>query len=168
MDLRTQKLEELHQRYAGVLFHRCLRILGHREQAEDAVQDTFIKAYAALSTPGAATPFPWLCRIATNVCLDFLRKAQRTQRNLVVLGTELPTPKTDGPEELLHVRRLLLALLERLDERSMLIVVAHHVDGLQQGEIATQLGISRRAVVKRLTRIRALLEQVQAEGVPHA
>ena len=65
---------ELVQPYQGPVFRHCYRMLGSGADAEDATQDTLERAWRKLATYGGSGPFgAWLQRIATNVCLDWLR-----------------------------------------------------------------------------------------------
>ena len=67
------------------------------------------------------------------------------------------------PVAKIHVRRVLEELTCELDERGMEILTAHYIAGMNQGQIAASLGISRRAVVKRLTKLRARAEHIFGE-----
>lgn len=155
VDERVRIIEELHRRFAGVLYDKCLRILGDQADAEDALQETFISAVRALHTfeERGFGHLPWLYRIATNACLKLIRgrQAQKGERS-----KEPASGRTDLADAL-HVREALSRLVQQLDERSMEILVAYYVDGVDQGEIARQMGISRRAVVKRLTAMRSMV-----------
>ena len=70
----TQAFGELVERYQQSVFNVCYRILGHRQDAEDLTQDTFIRAYQKLNTFDLARSFgPWVRRIAANLCLNVLQ-----------------------------------------------------------------------------------------------
>jgi RNA polymerase sigma-70 factor (ECF subfamily) len=147
-------IEGLHRRFGGVIFDHCVRILGNRAEAEDAVQETFVSAFRALpSFTYGESHLPWLHRIATNACLKSIRSRKRRDARLAAI------PADDGsgfpdPVGLLHARRAIERLVFELDERSLEILVAHCVSRMDQGEIAEHLRISRRAVVKRLAALR--------------
>jgi RNA polymerase sigma-70 factor (ECF subfamily) len=165
------QLEELHRRYAGAVFDKCLRMLGGRSEAEDAVQETFLKAYTMLDrVSDRQTPalLPWLYRIATHVCLHALRTRRRKGQMPMGDDVEQRVLVQAGQEERALVRPRLLAFLDTLDERSQAIVVGLYVDGMSQAEIAGSLGISRRAVVKRVAALRRRLEPLVAKVHEHA
>jgi RNA polymerase sigma-70 factor (ECF subfamily) len=167
VEARFQTIERLHHRYAGVLYDKCARMLGDRQEAEDAVQETFVAAFRSLDrfTYGESH-LPWLYRIATNVCLKFLR-TRRRKGALPVEDAGLVAPATRNGSGAVHARMLLERLVDDLDEREQEILVAHFIDGMDQGQAAKSLGISRRAVVKRLARLRerfAGLREEHADG----
>lgn len=157
MDDQVRTLESLHRRYASVVFDKCVRVMGNAADADDAVQQTFINAFRALPAfrDAGHGHLPWLYRIATNVCLKMI--TTRRKRGTTPLDDErqaIAAPRAD-PVATLHARAILEQLVDLVDEKTLAIFVAHYVDGLDQGEIAAELGISRRAVVKRLTALRA-------------
>ncbi|MCA9665084.1 MAG: sigma-70 family RNA polymerase sigma factor [Myxococcales bacterium] len=173
-------IESLHHRYAALLYDKCVRILADAGEAEDAVQETMLSAYSALDRfdESLGGYLPWLYRIATNVCLKQLRTRRRkgatpcdTLAERVSADATLDPDATDprgrDPVRRLHYRRMLEQLVDRVDKRTLEIVVAHFVDGLDQSEIAKQLGISRRAVVKRLSKLRGREHAELAEALQH-
>jgi RNA polymerase sigma factor (sigma-70 family) len=94
-------------------------------------------------------------------------KIIRTRRRKGVALTEAPERMADrerDPVGGIHARRVLEALVGELDERNLEILAAHYVAGMDQGQIAAQLGISRRAVVKRLTKLRRRAGRLFEEG----
>ena len=85
--LREAWLERAMEQYEESLLRMCFVYLGDAQLAEDAVQETFLKAYRSLSGfRGEASEKTWLLRIASNTCIDFLRKKKR--RNTISM-TEL-------------------------------------------------------------------------------
>lgn len=72
---------ELVRRYQTAVFNTAYRLLGRRVEAEDAAQEAFLRAYRALNRFDLERPFaPWIKRITTNLCLNWLESAQmRTQ-----------------------------------------------------------------------------------------
>lgn len=153
-DDRTATIEMLHRRYAGIIFDLCVRTLSDRVEAEDAVQETFLNAYRNLSSfRYGESHLPWLYRIATNVCLKFLRTRRRKGTGLLERPELVPAGRVDADRKM-DFRRKLERLIDGLDERSREIVIAHYIGGMDQGQLASALGISRRSVVKRLTAVR--------------
>jgi RNA polymerase sigma-70 factor (ECF subfamily) len=164
VDERARAIEVLHRKHAGVIYDLCVRMLGDRSEAEDAVQETFVNAFRALdSFRYGDSHLPWLYRIATNACLKIIR----TRKRKGVALTDSPERMADRPQDPvreMHARQVLERLVGELDERSLEILVAHYVAGMDQGQIAASLGISRRAVVKRLTKLRRRAGHLFEEG----
>jgi RNA polymerase sigma-70 factor (ECF subfamily) len=159
------RVEEMHRRYAGLIYDHCLRILGDRSEAEDAVQETFVSAFRFLGTYRyGASPLPWLYRIATNASLRLIRAGKRT-----LPDNRVESRADEGADPVLkiHARRVLERLVDDLDERGLNILVSHYLGGMSQGQIAEAMGISRRAVVKRLGALRRKLGHLFEEEANH-
>jgi len=151
---RAALIETLHRQYAGVLYDLCMRILSDSHEAEDAVQETFINAYRNLSSfTYGSSHLPWLYRIATNVCLKFIRTRRRKGTGLLENVEHIEAEQSD-PTRGIDMRRIITQLMDELDERGQQILIAYYIAGMDQSQIAASLKISRRAVVKRLTLLR--------------
>lgn len=148
-------LESLFRRYSGAVFDACVRILRNRAEAEDATQETFVLAHRNLSKVlTMPSPMGWLYRVATTVCFKTLRTARRQGVDASSSADQQVSVEPQAGDRIDAVRQL-RQLASSLGERDFEIVVSHFVHGMNQGEIAEHLGISRRAVVKRLSRLRA-------------
>jgi RNA polymerase sigma-70 factor (ECF subfamily) len=161
---RAQTTRALYRRFSGVIYEFCVRTLGDRTEAEDAMQETFIGVFRSLpSFRYGDSHLPWIYRIATNVCLKAIHKRRR---KLAIAADPAASsePHRQDPVDGLHARQVLDALAGELDERGRQILVAHYIAGMDQGQIARSLGISRRAVVKRLTKLRRRADQLFAGG----
>ena len=149
-DRLTRTVDDLHHRHAGAVYRKCLAMLSDRAEAEDAVQETYLKAYLIL-TSGVAdgrVGRPWLYAIARHVCLHMLR----TRRRKGVLPIGEAELSSDDAQ---HRRLLARSHLEwLLDERDKRILATTFLAGLTQAEAARRLGVSRRAVVKRIASMR--------------
>jgi len=165
---RERIIEALHVKYAGLVYGLCLRMTGSRADADDAVQETFLAAFRGLDgfTYGESH-LPWLYRIAWNVCLKALRTRRRKGALPLEAPDALPAPSDGDPLRAIHARRVLESLFVEADERGQEIVVAHYFAGMDQGQIAKALGISRRAVVKRLAKLRAQADALDRGGAAH-
>ncbi|MEV0591894.1 sigma-70 family RNA polymerase sigma factor [Nonomuraea cavernae] len=159
----------------------CYRMLGSGFEAEDAVQETLVKAWRGGYDPARAPLRPWLFRIATNVCLDMLRGTQRRARAMDLgpasspgadLGAPLPDhrwvqPVPDGrvlpadPAELAvakeTVRLAFVAALQSLPPRQRAVLILRDVLRWSAAEVAGLLGGSVAAVNSALQRARATL-----------
>ena len=80
---KTEIFEELRPRLTGIAY----RMLGSVSDAQDAVQDTYLK-WATYDGPAIETPAAWLSRVCTNICLDRLKAAHKTRLDYV--GPSIP------------------------------------------------------------------------------
>jgi RNA polymerase sigma-70 factor (ECF subfamily) len=140
--------ESLVVRYEGVLFRVALRMLGDYDEARDATQAAFIKAYRKLPSFDARYRFfSWIYRILLNECLN----AQRDRRPHEPIAPELPAAGT--PLDLLEAaerrRRVQQALTALPDEYRQVVVLRHFAE-LSYDDIAETLGIPAKTVKSRL------------------
>jgi RNA polymerase sigma factor (sigma-70 family) len=165
----SDELREMYEQMGYLVHRRCLGILGNAADANDALQDTFMRA---LKYPPKAleSKLGWLYGIATRVCFDQLTRRRRTQpwpEKLLTQLSELRThPKAPEPD----LRLSWASELAKLDAATREMVVLRHLDGLTQEEIATQMGYSRKWVGIKLRsgeeRLRQAFGPLPAEGEP--
>jgi RNA polymerase sigma-70 factor, ECF subfamily len=169
---RDGDLESFNQivdRYQGLVYRVCLRVLRDQGRAEDATQDTFIKAYSALDQYHGGSLKSWLMRIATNRCYDIIRSERR--RPAASLEAEPvesePTwsvePITENPDSYAD-RSQLSAYLERalgqLSDEQRLAVVLYDINGYSYEEIAGITDASLGTVKSRISRGRVRLREI--------
>ena len=152
---------EIYRRYGPALLRKCERMLGNRPDAEDIVQGIFVDLYRKGKTD---VDLPYLYRAATSRCLNRIRDHRRRSELLAQHGEVLLGTRPGQPDERAISVDLLTRLVDQLDGRSAEIMVYRHLDQMTGDEIAALIGVSRRAVTKRLTRIRAALEVLAANG----
>jgi RNA polymerase sigma-70 factor (ECF subfamily) len=141
------RLTTLYRQYGPFIYARCVRLLGDRAAAEDATQETFMRVQRHLhKAPDPKDALGWIYRIATNYCLNELRDRRRRLQ----AEPEVPTILGNDLEAALANRDVVMRIVQRSPERLRTPAWMHHVDGLDQGEIARILGISRRTVGSRL------------------
>lgn len=150
---------QLFERYHGVVYRRCLSLLRHEHDAEEAVQEVFV---AAISGFGRfrlrASPLTWLYAVATRHCLQRLRN-QKTQalKRVLVRDDETFDAALDARVELESVlRSLSLGELE--------LVTLHFRDGLTQEEISEVTRVSRKTVGRRLASLSSRIARVDGAG----
>jgi RNA polymerase sigma-70 factor, ECF subfamily len=148
-DRTADEVVGLYEKYGPLVYARCRRLLGDAAAAEDLTQDTFLRVHRHMGAiPETAKVLPWLYRISTNLCLNAIRDG----RARAIPVRELPDRAgDDDPGELLVTRDLVTRLIARASPKVRVAAWLYHVDGMKQEEIAEVLGISRRAVVKRLS-----------------
>lgn len=140
-------LTTLYRRYGPFIYARCVRLLGDRAGAEDATQETFMRIHRHLHrAPDPSDALAWIYRIATNYCLNEIR-----DRKLRPLAAADPVePAGEDLQAALANRDVAARIVRRSPEKLRTPAWLHHVDGLDQGEVARVLGISRRTVGNRL------------------
>src|SRR5438552_2545515 len=174
--------------YRGELTAYCYRMLGSPFDAEDAVQDAFVRAWRNRERfEGRAAMRSWLYRIATNVCLDMLKGKERRARpmdlgpsvepieaNLNVpaevtwlepIPLHLIAPERDPAEVAVQnesIRLAFVAALQHLPARQRAVLILREVLDWQASEVAELLGTSVASVISALQRARATLASPNA------
>jgi len=159
--------------YQQPVFNVCYHMLGERRDAEDATQEVLVKALMNLHSYDPARPFkPWILRIASNECIDRLRR-QRDTLSLDGMGEDgawewqvgdSPNPEHEYTRAEQSAR--VLALLGSLPEQDRLIVKLFYWEGLSYSEIEAVTGLSIPAIKSRLFRARrAMASLLVEEGV---
>jgi RNA polymerase sigma-70 factor (ECF subfamily) len=166
----TRAFEELVNRYEKKIFRVTMNITRNQEDAEDAMQDAFMKAYSHLKDfSGDSRFYTWLVRIAANEALMRLRKRRPNVMSLdePVEGQEdlMPRELQDwGPSPLqrfaqTEMREILTTAIEALAPDFRTVFVLRDVEELSTEETAKALGISVPAVKSRLLRARLKLRE---------
>jgi len=150
------------------LLAHCYRMLGSLDEAEDLVQETYLRAWRShAGFEGRSSLRVWLYRIATNACLTALE--QRGRRALPSgLGAPIPDALVTGPATdpaaiavaRESLRLGLIACLQYLPARQRAVLILRDVLAFPAAEVAAMLGTSTAAVKSMLQRARARLEQV--------
>ncbi|MEU5781855.1 RNA polymerase sigma-70 factor [Micromonospora lupini] len=147
MPLRPDEVE-VFERSRARLEAIAYRLLGSASDAEDAVQDTFLRWQAA-DREHVETPEAWLTRVLTNLCLNQLTSARARRETYV--GTWLPEPvlagdrmlgPVDSVEQRESVSMAVLTLMERLSPNERAVYVLREAFGYAHGEIAEILGVT--------------------------
>ena len=151
---------DLYERYSPQIYGYCLHQLGSREEAEDAVQTTFMNAFRGLQrgiVPELESA--WLFKIAHNVCLSRRRSSWRRGRveapnNFEVLQEIVPG-REQVADELIRVQDV----LEDMPENQRRAILLREWQGLTYREISDELGLSQAAVETLIFRARRALAQ---------
>jgi RNA polymerase sigma-70 factor (ECF subfamily) len=175
--------KSLVRRYQTRVYSVAVRILGNTEEAEEVMQDTFVRVHQNLDKFRNEASFSaWLFKIAHNQCVDILRNKRRTQPSMLSfdpqfspadeegsvggryvvsqLADEAPTPeqRADSDEQ----EKVIAASLRQLPENQREVLVLHDIEGLTYQEIAEIVGASIGTVRSRLhygrLKLRELLE----------
>jgi RNA polymerase sigma-70 factor, ECF subfamily len=152
------ELVRLHER---AVFNVAYRMLGNTRDAEDAAQDTFLRAYRFFDRYDPGRPLgPWLRKMAANLCLNRI-EAAHPAAEFDEEATAAPDPHP-GPEAQLLIRdreRLIRAALLKLPPRLRLVIELRHFQDLSYEEIAAELGRPLSDVKSDLFRARQVLAE---------
>lgn len=127
------------------VYNACYRVLRDQAEAEDAMQESFLKAFSSLNIYSHSVPFEaWLVRIAINTSIDKLRKKDLEVINLNEnIYYEVPdTNDNEEWEEILHKVDKVKKAIEKLPESSRLIINLYLIEGYDHEEIADILNIA--------------------------
>jgi RNA polymerase sigma-70 factor (ECF subfamily) len=167
MDTPSEPLEESFERHRRELHVHCYRMLASYDDAEDAVQESFLRAWRSRGSFDGVNARAWLYRIATNVCLDRSRTRQRRARSGAEVSWLTPYPDTvldqvpaddDEPDQAYVARETIelafLAALQVLPPRQRAVLLAREVLGLPAADTARLLDTSVAAANSALQRAR--------------
>src|SRR5262245_46294756 len=144
-------------RYQRGLFNVAFRMLGNYEDARDATQNAFVKAYEHLdSFDPEQRFFNWLYRILKNECLNVLRARRPSQP----VSVEMPSARGADPVEVRERQRAIQQALLSLSTEYREVVVLRHYTDLSYDEIAAALGIPATKVRSRLYTARQQLSEL--------
>ena len=167
------------------IYNLALRMTGSPEDAAELAQEAFLNAWRGLHRfQGESSFATWLYRLASNACIDFLRREKRRRSLSMTVSlddetcerqAELPDqrstpeqPVPDGPPQLLPLQVLRRAIrdgLQRLSEEHRQVLVMREVSGLSYAEIGQVLELEPGTVKSRIARARlALRKALESEG----
>ncbi|HWD37489.1 MAG TPA: sigma-70 family RNA polymerase sigma factor [Fimbriimonas sp.] len=153
--------ELLSDLYRPMLMSLALRLLRNPEDANDAVQDTMLKAYRAIREFDSDRPLkPWLCRICANCCVDSVRSRKRDgscledQEHVPQGGQGVDEQATGNIRQ-----RQVIDAISRLPEKYRRIILMRHFRHMDVNEIAIELDTPEGTIKSWLFRARALLKK---------
>jgi RNA polymerase sigma-70 factor (ECF subfamily) len=155
------------ERFQGVVFGLCYRMMNHQQDAEDVAQETFVRALRAMTRFDAARPIrPWLLEIAANRCRTALaRRARQPMLTIAERPVDLPDPRS-GPADPDDLAGELDRAMSGLRPEYRLVFVLYHEQNLPYDEIARSIARPVGTVKTWLHRARAeLAEYLSSRGV---
>ena len=158
-----KKLIELMNQYKNLVFSVCLKMTGDYFAAEDITQETFISAYQHLDKFDGTAEKAWLCRIATNKCIDYMRAAER--RAIATEEDEMPqesTQERDGPLQSFVNKDVLVKFRDdcnALPEPYREVAEDYFINELTAKEIAEKRGKPLKTVQTHIYRARDMLKK---------
>ncbi|HEX9118437.1 MAG TPA: sigma-70 family RNA polymerase sigma factor [Anaerolineae bacterium] len=163
-----QAFNKLVLMYQGLAYNVAYNLLGNADEAVDATQDSFVKAYQAIGRYWGGSFKAWLLRIVTNTCYDMLRSRRRHWARCASLNDMLERPESAaimrdraaGPQEQAEnheLRQIIHQGIRALPVEQRTVVVLYDVEGFSYEEIARATGMPVGTVKSRLNRARTHL-----------
>ncbi len=173
---------QIMRRYNQRLYRLAVSVMGDASEAEDVLQESYVRAFYALSTySGAGSLGAWLARIVRNEAIDRVR-SRDSRRSHVAIEADLGGPSDEDETNVAHdplqsftdpqslaanaeLRRLLEGAIQRLPEQFRTAFVLREVEGLSVEQTAEYLGIPAATVKTRDHRARNLLRSYLSENI---
>lgn len=156
--------------YQNLIFSICLKLTGDYFASEDLTQDTFISAFKYIDSFDGQSEKAWICRIASNKAIDYLKAAKR--REVPALQEDMEGEKLTGDLDPLQ-KVLNREVMEEMKERCQSlkppygeVATEHFIRGKTAKEIADQSGVSINTIQTRLYRAREMLKTSMKKEVP--
>lgn len=175
----SQAFELLVKRYQRRAYAVALGMLHNSEDAQDATQEAFIKAYRYLDKfKGTSSFYTWLYRIVVNLCIDHLRKGSRVTSveyddrlkrpdDVVQKGSELkPSTLGTNPKKALareELKKQIQLGLDSLSDKHRAVIVLRELQGLSYKEMAEVMKCSKGTIMSRLFHARKKLQEFLRE-----
>ena len=160
MALTNQQVKVAYERYGHLVLRRCRAIMRSDHLAQDALQEVFMR----LLKYGdkfftAETPLRWIYRMSDRVCFDLLRKNAREPiaEQASIDNLSMRT----NPGQIIADRQLAFKFISRLDHTSQQVAILYFLDGLNQGQIARELGCARQTVNRKLSEIKSRAQKLK-------
>jgi len=157
---------EYYEKHYPEIFRFCRSMLRDYDDAEDATQETFVKAYLNLAKfdENKSSFRTWLFKIATNVCIDEIRKRERWKKEPL---EEAVSSGINSPDQSQDIQRIVNECLDRLDKEEKTAFVLYHGEEFTYEEIAeimeTSPSTTRNRVKSAERKMKVCLEKKGAE-----
>lgn len=170
--------DELVQRYYKKIYALLYNMTSNKEDAEDLIQEVFVKAYSALTRfKGDSSFYTWVYRIAVNRAINYVkRRNKRAGISLDNVDSGIERDKAyvelsakESPfrdATLSELQEKLNTALQKLSDKHRVVVVMHDIEGVPHDEIARVLGVSSGTVRSRLFYARQILQSELADYTP--
>jgi RNA polymerase sigma-70 factor (ECF subfamily) len=149
--------KELYDRNIHSLYNLALRLAGNSIEADDIVQEAFIRAYQKINLfAGRSSLSSWLYRICINTGLEHLRRKKGTFEDL----NDINGGVTEPDQKKLILKRKLEKAIQKLPKGCRAVFILHEIEGFNHKEIAEQLKLAEGTSKSQLFKARAMLRQI--------
>ncbi|MDO5022134.1 MAG: RNA polymerase sigma factor [Eubacteriales bacterium] len=167
MKSKAERFEAFIAPYERSVYFTCLRVLSHKQDAEDCAQEALLRAYKYFdSFKNKSKPTTWLYRIAYNCCMDYIKAKDNTISFEDLEGENI---EDDGPSLYLQLeeserKRLLKEALKELPAMRRVPIVLCDLQGLSYQEAADIMDIPLGTLKSRINRARNSLKKILLEN----
>lgn len=156
-----ENLIRLVNQYKNLIFSICLKLTGDYFSSEDITQETFIAAYQHWGEFDGTNEKAWICRIASNKCIDYLRKAER--KNTLTDGEMVDEGSSDNDPLKMYIGKSVVKDVEiacmKLPTPYCDVALKHFIQGLTAKEIAEQKKMNLKTIQTQIYRARKMLKK---------
>ncbi len=154
---------KLYEAYAPMVYRRAMMLLRDVTEAEDMVQNVFLRVFERWDSLDVSQPSSLLWNTATRLCLNRIRDKKRRGLDTDTSELLLSIACADDDEGEKEARGILAKLFSREPESSRTIAVLHFVDGMTLEETAREVGLSVSGVRKRLRGLQAKVKNLEVK-----
>lgn len=161
----TNAFSILVERYKDLVYTLAIRMVKHKEEAEEITQDTFIKAYKFIHKFKGDSKFStWIYRVAYNTCLDAIKKHKKLQSNVPINEyTEHEVKAIDNALDIMEAKERSVVIkncIEKLPSEDAFLMTLYYYEELSLDEIADITGLKANNVKVKLFRSRKKLATI--------
>ncbi len=157
----NDSVELLFERYGPLVYRRCLKLLKVEEMAREASQDTFVRLLTGQKTITSENHAGLLYRIATNVCLNIIKKESRKGRSTDFDSLLVEIAGSDNVESKLLSSNFLEVIFSKEKESTAVLATLYFLDGMTYEEISEETGMSVSGIRKRLRLLKDKVDKLE-------
>ena len=159
----SMEFSKLYEAYAPMVYRRSMMLLRDEAEAEDMVQNVFLRVFERWDSLDVSQPSSLLWNTATRLCLNRIRDKKRRGLDCDTSELLLSIACADDDEGEKEAKGILAKLFSREPESSRTIAVLHFVDGMTLEETAHEVGLSVSGVRKRLRGLQAKVKNLEVK-----
>ena len=159
----SMEFSKLYEAYAPMVYRRSMMLLRDESEAEDMVQNVFLRVFERWNSLDVSQPSSLLWNTTTRLCLNRIRDKKRRGLDFDTSELLLSIACADDDEGEKEAKGILAKLFSREPESSRTIAVLHFVDGMTLEETAHEVGLSVSGVRKRLRGLQAKVKNLEVK-----